>query len=92
MNDATGSRFEIDGGAWQSAERARILRMQADWCIGMAAKATDSELFRAYVAAATACQQQALSIESGVGEGGSGESGLGPGYGPINGAITGVPT
>ncbi len=75
MNETIGSEVELDGSAWQAAERARTLRMQADWCVDMAAKVADPRLFRAYVEAATACQRQALSIEVGS------AVGRGPGMG-----------
>ena len=65
MNDVTGSGSETPCGGRQTAHRARILRMQADWCVDMAAKVADPRLFRAYVSAASACQSQALSLEAG---------------------------
>jgi len=58
MNDTTGTACQI-------AEHVRTLRMQADWCVDMAAKVADPRLFRAYVSAASACQQQVLSLERG---------------------------
>jgi hypothetical protein len=54
-----------NGNASGIAERVRTLRTQADWCVEMAAKVADPRLFRAYVSAASACQQQARSLESG---------------------------
>ncbi len=71
MNDTTGT-------SCQTAERVRTLRMQADWCVDMAAKVADPRLFRAYVSAASACQQEVLSLERGST--------------PQNGAGTGVLT
>ncbi len=66
MDDTVGCEFEIDGSAWQAADRARTLRIQADWCVDMAAKVSDPRLFQAYVQAATAYQQQARMIEGGI--------------------------
>ena len=67
MSDSGGLDSLSGGKAEDDAMRARVLREQADWCVGMAAKVLDPRMFRAYVDAAAIYQEQAQAIESGLG-------------------------
>lgn len=43
--------------------RVRYLRKQADWCVDMATKALNPQMFQKYIELATAYQQQAAELE-----------------------------
>jgi hypothetical protein len=67
MDDGITQAQASDEQSENRMGRVRFLRKQADWCVEMATKAINPQMFQKYIELAAAYQQQAADLERYVG-------------------------